>query len=118
MDTLATARKLQAAGLPPEHAQAITEAIQDGSSAVPSSLELRTFVLNINANIEQLRSEMHRAFDAFRAEIAEEFRRVHTRIDRLDERLLVHERALLTTARLVGLTAGLALAVSLFALLR
>lgn len=79
---------------------------------------LREFVLSIALKLEQLRTDMHRSVDAFRLEMQEEFRRLHSRIDRLEDRLLLHDRTLTTTTRLAGLTAGVALAVSLFALLR
>ena len=125
MDTLAALRRLTTAGCSPDQADAIVAVVQDGVTGIPSTLEVRNFALNINANIEELRTDMHRSFDAFRLEMQEEFRRLHGRMDRLDDRLddrlLLQDRALQGTTRLAwgmaGL-AGLAGAVVLFALLR
>lgn len=78
---------------------------------------LREFVLSLDLKLEQFRTAMHTEFGTVHATLArlETLGHAHgSRLDRLDQRLDRLDNRLLFTA----LTAGIALAVGGFALLR
>lgn len=89
---------------------------------------LREFVAHMDRRLDTLHLEMRDGFahvatrfeqvDRRFEQVDRRFEQVDRRFDRLEERLLAHDRALLSTTRYTVLTAGVALAVSLFALLR
>lgn len=91
------------------------------SPELSPALLMREFVMHIDRQIADLRTEMRQGFqqiDTRFDQVDRRFEQVDRRFDRLDERLLVHDRALLTNTRLAWMTAGVALVVSLIALWR
>lgn len=76
MDTNAAVRRLEASGLTREQAEAVTAVMQEAVAPVPTTLELRNFVLEHDVKLER-----------FRGEVLQEFGRVNTTLARIEAQL-------------------------------
>jgi hypothetical protein len=89
IDTLATARRLEQAGLPTEHARAVSEAIADAirdSQPDWSALATKEFV---REEIQALRTELRGEMQTLRAELHAEMKELELRIaERLRSQML------------------------------
>ena len=70
MDTYAAMGRLQSHGLTQDQAADILAVIQEAVAPVPTSTELRNFVLEQDLKLERLRTEMHQEFGRVHAAIA------------------------------------------------